>query len=227
MPRTFTLGTLVTRAQQRCDMENSSLIGTTEWKGIISSAWAELYAMIAESGMRYFETTSTINTTGVANYALPTDHLSTIGLDYLPSGTTGVRYEVPELMAQERNYYSGISGQWARGFAMVGANVILYPTPPAGQVYVLTYIPQPTELSASADATNVDVVTPDGEAFLLWNAAVVALAKEESDASLARAEREAARERVMSWATLRALHNGRRPIAQDVLGDRDPAEWRF
>ena len=83
MARTVTLGTLVTRCKQRADMEGQSFISDTEWKTLISLQYAELYALLAETGMRYFETEADISTTGGSVYSLPSDHLSTVGIDYL------------------------------------------------------------------------------------------------------------------------------------------------
>jgi hypothetical protein len=209
-------------------MENQGHISTSEWKEMLSTAYAELYAILAESGMRYFETEATVTTTGVASYALPAGHLSTVGVDYLVSASTGERRQLEELMAQERNMFTGAGASWASAYALVGSNLVLYATPPTGQTYYHIYVPQPADLSAAADATSVDVVTPDGEGFLTWAVAVMALAKEESDAGLARAEREAARNRVMEWSALRSLNTPRRRVVGPCLYQGDPGDypWR-
>lgn len=223
------MSTLVTRAQQRCDMEYQDNISDSEWKGMLSTSYAELYSIVAESGLRYFETTQTYTTDGTADYAEPDDHMATVGLDYVD--TQGDRRALYEIMAQERNRFSSVTGgQYAVAYAFIDDELRLYPTPPSGQTYELVYVPQPPDLSSLADAYQVDVVTPDGEAFLLWATAVQALAKEESDTSLARAEREAARERVYNWAVLRALNSPRRKIVDsdpNLDYDIDPASWWY
>lgn len=220
MARTFTLVTLVGRAKQRCDMEGQELISDSEWKGYISTAYADLVGTVAETGLRHFEDTEDYTGDGTADYALPADHLSTIAVDFV-NGTQ--RRELFELMAQERNMYAGVTGE-AQAYAVIGSNLYLYPTPASG-TYRLTYVPQPTDLSSSADATAVDVVSPDGEAFLLWHVAVQALAKEGSDTSLARQEREEARIRLANWASLRSLHSSRRRVVSEGPGFTDPADY--
>jgi hypothetical protein len=232
MARTFTLGTLVTRAQERTDLENSTHIDSSEWKGYISTAYAQLYSILVESGMRYYESVQSIssasltdNTDGGGFIALPADFLSTIGVDYAPTG--GMREALFELMVQERNVYSAVTGaQNAEAYCHSGVNLILYPKPPSGQTYKHLYVPQPADLSSSADGTSVDVVTPDGEDYLIWTAAMFALTKQETDTSVCERYRKAAQERLMEWAVNRSLNTGRRPIVSEALGSWDPADWR-
>lgn len=230
MPRLIRADTLVTRGKQRADMENTTFVADTEWKFHLSTAYAELYSILVASGLRYFERTATLVTKASrATYPLPADFLSGIGLDYLVSATTGERRELVELMAQERNVYAGLTGSAeARAFAYVGPNLVLYPQPPAGQSYEIVYVPQPADLSDVADTDEIDVVTPDGEAFLLWSMAVIARDKEESDITTAMAERERARARVEEWSTLRALNSPRRRIVADELASYryDAGDWR-
>lgn len=224
MARRFTLGDLVLRAKQRVDMEGQGLIGTTEWKGLISTQYAELYSVVAETGLRYFETVAAIATTGLtASYQEPADHMATVAVDRIVNAQ-GERRELQELMAQERNRFAGLRGD-AVAFAHVDDQIILYPLPPAGQTYQIVYVPQPPDLTAYEDATLIDLVTPDGEAFLLWGVAVMALAKEESDTATARGERDAARERIYTWAVMRSINNPRRQMTMDGTGYVDPADY--
>jgi hypothetical protein len=225
MPRTFTLGTLVSRCQQQADLEGHGGFSTTEWKQWISTQYAELYSIIAESGLRYFETVETITTDGTADYAEPAAHLSTVGVDWVVSASTGERRALFELMHQERNAFTGQTGGNAVAFQHIDDTMYLYPTPPSGQTYEWRYIAQPTDYSASADNTTIDIVTPDGEGFIIWGVVARALAKEGSDTRDARFEREAARERVQNWATLKMLSNPRRRIVDEESLVADPADF--
>ena len=137
--------------------------------------------------------------------------------------------QLQELMAQERNFFAGVVGAGeARAYALVGSNLVLYPTPPSGQTYKHVYVAQPADLSAAVDGTTLEMATSDGEAFLIWSVTVLALAKEESDTSIAQGEREAARERVWNWAMLRAFNTPRRRIVDSgpgLDGTYDPADY--
>lgn len=230
MPRRLMMSTIRTRCQQRCDKENDTSISSSEWNALISEAFGELWGIVAESGLRYWESSTTITATGAASYDEPTDILATIGVDYLEDGTTtGTRRSLDEIMVQERSRWGGLTGP-ARAYALADDQLYLYPRPTTG-TYEWIYIPQATDLSSYGDSDVVDLVTPDGERFLIWCVAVKALAKSESDASLAIVERDQAREVLREWAVLRAFNAPRRRIVRegtglDLYGDYlDPADW--
>jgi hypothetical protein len=232
MPRNVLMSDLVLRAQRRTDKENDLSVPTLEWKALINTTYGDLYSEVERSGMRYFESTASIAATGAASYTLATDLLGTIGIDFLYDGTTtGRRRQLRELMVQERTAWAGMTGD-AQGFQVVGQKVFLYPNPTTG-TYEMIYMPQSPDISAAADGTNVDVVTPDGEEFIIWGVAVKALAKSNDDTQLAEREREAARVRFMEWAVLRAFNEPRHRIVQgsgsildDPYGDmRDEGGW--
>ena len=226
MARNVQLGDLVTRCQRRADREGDPSVDPNEWKAMISEQYAELAGLISATGMRYFESTSTIAANGATSYAEPTDQLSFIGIDYLLDGTTtGRRRQLREFMAQERNYYAGQTGE-AIGFSFVGTDIELWPRPTTG-TYELLYVPQPPDLSVGSDSLDVDLVVPDGEAFVLWGVAVKVLSKAEQDPTVAMRERDAARVRVEEWAVLRALNEPRRRTVHGGANpyDNEPGGW--
>lgn len=205
------------------------MLSAAEWKDNFSSAWGEFYGILVDSGLRYFETEATVTTDGTASYALPSDHLATIGVDYSVNANTGQRRHLVPLMAQHRNRYSALSGaSEAYRYALVGSNLQLYPTPPTSQTYYHVYVPQPTDYSEAADDVVIDVVTPDGEQFLTYSLAVFGALKEESDASVFQQEREAARKRVEHWATMRAMNEPRERVVSDSdYYQRDEGDWDY
>lgn len=228
MPRRLLMSDAVLRCKRRADKENDDHIGTSEWKALISEQYGDLYSVVAGTGLRYFETTSTITTTGVASYDEPCALLALVGVDRIVD-SSGTRRTLAEIMAGERAYFSGLAGD-ATAYALVDDQLVLYPTPPSGQTYEMLYIPQPPDLSDAADDACLDVVTPDGEAFLIWGVAAKALAKAEQSVDFAVSEREQARVRLTEWATLRAFNNPRRRVIADDPFDGsflDPADWRF
>lgn len=213
-------------------MESGEHIDDSEWKGYISTLYAQLYSILVASGLRYFESQQSIssasltaNGDGGGYIALPAGYLATVGVDYEKS--SGDREQLFEAMLQERNVWAGQAGlNRAEAYSLSGANLVLYPKPPSGQTYIHIYVPQPTDYSSSADGTSVDVVTPDGEDFIIWGVAIMALAKEETDTSVAERRFELAKERLVEWATLRQLHTMRRRLVDDGPFMYDPADWR-
>lgn len=232
MSRLVALSTLVERCQKRCDLEEEEHVSAAEWKELISEQYGDLYSVVAESGLRHFESTYTITSTGALYYALPADHLATVAIARILASTGGTpsRFgnDLREIMAQEQSRASGQTGE-ARRYAVIANNVWLYPAPPSGHTYQLRYVAQSPQLGAAVDATEVDLVTPDGEAFLIWGVAVKALAKSESDTRVAALERDQAKARFKEWTILRALHQPRRKVVLDDELDGsllDDSDWR-
>lgn len=231
MARTVTLGTLVTRCQRRADLQNQDSPSTSDWKGEIHLAYAELYGELAKPGVGFFDTEEVIMTNGTDVYALPSDHLVTIGVDRVVDAA-GRRTQLVELEVQERNWSTGLVGAGeAKAFRLSGSNLIFHPNPLSGQEYRHVYVPQPTDLSAATDGTTIEMATLDGENFLIWS--VVAVVKDTIglDSRVAREEREACRERVQHWVAQRVFTSGRRRIVMDdfeTLSDGYmPGDWRY
>ena len=212
MPRLFAMSTIRTRCKRRADQENSTFIADAEWNALISEVFGELWSEVSACCQRYFETSDTVTATGAASYTEPSDHYSTIRIARVDASDR--EYALEPLRIQDEAAFKGLTGQ-ARYWALVDDQLFLYPNPPSG-TYKWYYLQQPTDLSEYVDADLVDVVTPDGEAFLIWGVAAIALAKSESNASLALAKQEAARERLQYWAANRNLVDGR---SRAVEGD--------
>lgn len=224
MPRLLLMGDVVTRCQRRADMEGVDVIKPPEWKALIGEQYAQLYSTVVKAGMRYFESVDTITATGAVSYALPADHDETIGIDRVLDLTSGLQRQLGELMIQERNRFSGQTGD-AIAYAIIGQTVVLYPRATTG-TYQHVYVPQAPDLSVLADTATIDVVTGDGEAFLVWGVAVKALGKTESDTSLAIQERAAAGQRFGEDVQMRALINPRRRIVmRSPLNDTWGGGW--
>jgi hypothetical protein len=228
MPRLRTMTTLVTRCKQRADLENARHIAPAEWKALISEQYGDLYSVVCDAGLQYFEYTFDITSDGSDSYDEPEDHLSTISLDQVYSD--GRRRPIREIMAQERSRWAGRGSGDPLVFAHVDDLIYFYRTPTTGLEFELLYIPQPPDLAEYADGEAIDVVTADGEAFLIWGVAVKALAKSESDVRLAMAEREAARARLLDWAVHKMLTQPRRRVVDEFDASDVPisdADWRF
>jgi hypothetical protein len=235
MPRYYTLSDLIKRAKRRCDMENDPSIAEDEWADLLSEAYGELYTIAVESGMQYFERSRQYTATGAPSIGEPLDHFSTVQVAYLVD-PVALRYiGLRELMAQERTQMSGLTlsgASFARAFSVVDRLIYLYPTPPAGQIYELRYVPQPPDFDITVPTMQVDVIAPNGLAFLLWNMAVMAAAKTEVDPQLASARLEQARDRFTTDAVQRALTATRHRVidvevsaADDLWADRLGSGW--
>jgi hypothetical protein len=228
MPLLVEIGTLATRCKRRADKENDDHISAAEWLELINEVWrADVYSVVAGTGLRYFETTATLTTDGSAYVAEPSNCFSTIRLDYVDSA--GRHYEVDPVPAGNQAPIEGETGSQALFYAHVDDRIYLYPTPPTAQTYSLLYVPQAPDVSGFASDECVDVYCPDGEACLIWGVAALAKIKASQDASIFLQKQEMHRERLMGWAVERALSQPlrRADTAFDDVRQSDPASWRF
>lgn len=185
--RSKTLLSLRTQSRQRADKVNSGFILDSELNQYINNSIAELYDLLVSAyGNDYYRKTYTFSTDGVnVQYALPTDFYKLIGLDmYLqPSRFISLK----PYQFNERGRYQD-SSAWASLTAMNGPRyhiqtnfVEFTPTPPGTYALTMYYVPCSPELVADTDAF-------DGingwEEYIIVDAAIKMLQKEESDTGL-------------------------------------------
>src|SRR5512139_854470 len=225
MARKLLMGDLVLRSLRRADLpETGGPFTVPEVKALISEQYGHLYSIVVQAGYRYFEAKETITATGAASYALPDDHDCTIGIDRVLD-SAGSTEQLDELMVQERNAYSGSTGD-ACYYSVVGQTIVLFPRPSSGS-YEHLYVPQSPDISALADTADVDLVTSDGEAFLIYGVAVKLLQKTESSTVDAMAERDAAEVRFTRDVGHRAVVNPRRRVVRQTPMLDDYYDWSW
>lgn len=179
-----TLLQLRDRAKQESDSVNSSFVSDAEWTNYINGSYAELYGLLVQAyGDNYYVASPYSITTDGTNYlfALPSDFFKLLGA---------------ELQVQSTNYWVTL-----RPFQFQERNNIALlnsPIPASGQVVRLWYVPTLTALSADGDST---VTIPNGwEEFIIIDAAMKAMGKEESDVSVLMARKQAIIERINAEA---------------------------
>ncbi len=207
MPRLVEMGTLILRCKQRADKVNDEHLGgsdadTAEWHRLISEVYgADVFQVVADTGLRYFETTATLTTTGAAYVTEPTNLAKALRLDYIDGST---RHELQPIGSSDQAALASLTGTVAIFFAVVNDRVYLYPTPATGQTYEMLYIPQAPDLSGYASDACVDVVSADGEV------------KASQDATIFLQKQEQHRDRLQGWAADRLIaYAGVRPAADE------------
>lgn len=228
--RQFRLDVLVQRAKEAIDAENQRSITDQTWRSWIGTANGTLHGIVASTGYRYFESVQTIVTDGLNSlFALSADHYmsgTVVRVVTEQDRRRLIRASAQETALMPRGAGAQVGSEASR-WAQIGQSIYLGPyRPPAGQTYEHIYVPQPLDLTDAVDATLVDVVTSDGEAFIINAAAVKGLLKQDKDPRLHRDERDEARANLEAWASTRALLE--RHVLQggdDFYGSRDPAEY--
>lgn len=226
----FQVGDLVLAAQELIDAESQLNIPATIWKKWLSSANGRLHGIVAEAGYRYFESSMNINTDGIASlFAIPEDHLSTTTVVRVvaPDDRRPLRRLPAQLQAQMVIASGAAAGSEATAYAQIAQEIWLGPQkPPVGQVYEHRYIPNAPDLRTAADAVEVDVVTPDGESYLLHAMAVNGCIRQRRDPRDHVRERNEAEERLRKWSNLRAMHDRHRHVAgMEASGWSDTGDY--
>lgn len=166
-PGATTLLSVRTQCKQQSDNVGQSFIADPEWDSYIQASYYELYGLIVQAfGNDYFTQSPSsgflITTDGInQEFALPTDFFKLLGVD---------------LQISSPNYWVSL-----KQFAFADRNRLSIsnnPTPMAGQVVRMLYVPR-----LILPTLDVDVI--DGvngwEDYLVVDACMKALAKEESD----------------------------------------------
>lgn len=215
---TVTLTVLRTRVRERADMVGSSFVadaatGLDAW---INEAHQRLHGMLVDAlGEEYVSSTSAFTTSSSSDYPLPSGFYKLFGVDLEYHGIMRslTRYERPE-----RNVYRELRPEALPRYAIVGSNLRLYPVPAAGLTGSILYAPEATVLVGGSDS----VTYPNGwEKFIVIDAAIQALLKEESSVTALVAERERIEREIRDAKEARDMATPKR-VVDVTLTDLDP-----
>jgi hypothetical protein len=194
-----TLAQLTQGAQERAHMENGAgPCSVAEWTANVNAQVRALYRVLTQAfGSDYFATsTNLVTVANVATVALPATFFKLVSL-WLNNGSGTLRRIRKATEGElERQLQGQGWGSWIGRFDgedgpkyRLRAGFFLFvPTPTAVHTVKCNFIAAPATLVNVGD-------TLDGyggfEEYVMWGAAAMALAKEESDASFAMREQDA------------------------------------
>lgn len=205
-----TLAQLRADAQSEADMIGSSFVSDSEWLAWINGAAKELYGILVQKyGDDYFVQLPPyeFTTDGVSDhYALPADFFKLLGVDLVFSSSPGDCATLKPYNLADRNINAvqNVLGQYGQKtnlrYRVMGNRIAFSPRASAGQTIRLLYIPRVTELVLDTDV--LDGVC-GWEDYVTTDAAIKALAKEESDTTVKERERAGMLSRIESEAANR------------------------
>ena len=185
-------------------MEYSQFITEPEWNSMINQSYYELYDLLVQKyGNDYYVAAPlTIPiTAGSQTYALPNGvNYSAAPAFYKLMGVDLQLYPGQDnfltlhpFMFSERNKFaspnfSALGGVLRPNYRLSGNNIMLIPASPSGQSIRLWYVPRLIELAA--DGNSADGISGWDE-YIIVDAAIKALQKEESDVSVLMAQKQA------------------------------------
>lgn len=197
----MTLGQLRLAAQQRADRVNSQFVSSSEWNQYINQSIAELYDLLVTQYEDYYvKAPYTFQTDGSTNqYTLPTDFYKLLGVDLglAGSGNAWVSLKKFEFISRNRYVFPQLTstylGVFNLRYRLVGNTLMFIPTPSAAQFVRVWYVPRLTLLLKDTDI--VDGISGWTE-YVITDAAIKALQKEESDVSVLAAQKMALIKRI-------------------------------
>lgn len=151
MARNVTVQQIVDEVQILVQDPDHALATEAQYVTFVDRAHARLYSYYAQAEPDRYRTEATITaTSNTSAYALPSDWLGTLAVDFT-SGS--LREPLKRLQEQDRNRFIFDTGQ-SRAYRVIGSNIVLYPTPLTGQTYTHIYLPTAPTLSSTG--TSID-----------------------------------------------------------------------
>lgn len=212
---TLSLGQLRLMSQQRADRVNSKFVTTPEWNTYINQSLFELYDLLVNSYEDYaLASPVTFSTDGSARYALPngtnysgaSPFYKMMGVDLALNQNDDSWIPIPKFNFIDRNNYiyptmgATFYGAYNLSYRVMGSNIEFIPSPSSGQTVRLWYIPRFTQLLKDTDIA-------DGYSgwleYVIVDAAIKALQKEESDTSVLLLQKQALIKRIEESASNR------------------------
>jgi len=195
------LGQVRLEAQQRADRVGSNFVTIPEWNRYIVQSYFELYDLLVTLFEDYFVKAPLIITTdGVKNqFTLPLDFFKLMGVDLGLDANSQAWVTLGKFNFHARNRYvfpqitTSYLGRYNLNYRLVGNTLMFIPTPGAGQFIRIWYIPRLTEPLLDTDM--LDGVSGWTE-YVITDAAIKAMQKEESDCSVLQMQKNALIKRI-------------------------------
>ena len=205
MSTTMTLLELRTAVRQRADRVGSQFVTDSELNSYINQSYFELYDLLVEKyGDNYYVATPYVITTDGTSlqYNLPSDFYKLLGCDLALSNTLDSFVTVRPFNFADRNKYAVPNFQSFYGvtnlrYRINGDKLWLTPIASGGQQIRLWYVPKMTTLANDTDT--VEGVSGWTE-YIIVDACIKVLAKEESDVSVFVNQKAALMQRIISAA---------------------------
>ena len=226
----MSLGQLRRLAKQKADRENSQFITDAEWNVYLNQSYFELYDLLVQKyGNEYFVAdplelpltgSSSVDLPDGTNYNGAPAFYKVLGVDLALNAPSDAFVTLQRFDFIERNRFvypqlgNNALGASVPKYRVVGNQLRFIPTPSGGQSLRLWYIPRLTMLLKDTDIA--DGVSGWTE-YIVVDAAIKALQKEESDVTVLAAQKMALIQRVEA-----AAENRDAGLPDTVSDSRDP-----
>ena len=223
-----TLLQLQTRVKQRTDNEHTSgeFVTSAELTQLINTSGQELHGLLVKCGIHQTEDVQTILANGMESYGLADDHFALLAAFRLDD-TRRTPLERHDHKLRPDTTQTGL----ATSYRLMNESIQFNPTPVSG-TYELVYIPKFVELSALTD----ELEGVNGwEEYIVIDASIRVMTKEQLDTSDLKQERERIYKRIQDEAvardmsgsaSIRARPRNEHGVTLDELDSRNGG-WRY
>jgi hypothetical protein len=209
-----TLSSLRTQVRERADMQNSLFVTDTELDLYINNSAWELYDIVVSKFEDQFVYTDSITglppeyaITDVAQnwFTLPANFYKLRGVDRQQDSNSDSWFTLSKWNFAERNNFldrgvRALYGVATASYRVLGQKVTILPQSDSAGTYRLWYIPKMTTLTSGVD---LDASIEMWSEYIVVDAAMKCLIKEESDTSMLMAVKQALLQRIESMAANR------------------------
>ena len=186
-------------------MVGSAFVSDAEIVDYINVAMAEIHDLLVEKYEDYYVSTTTYTLPGGNPGTLPATFYKALGVDF-DSG--GVSYRLKRYSFQERNMYNSPGAVAARiadtRYAIQGNQIKFIPDPTTSGTVTLHYVPEAQRFSSGSTSATIVSLAPamaNGyEEYVVVDAAIKCLLKEESDVQPHMVYKEQLRKRLEAAA---------------------------
>ena len=207
---TITLAQIIAKARQRADMEGSLFVTDNELTGYINIGISEIHDFITGVFEDYYVSKTVFALPQNNPQPLPSDFYKSLGCDF---DIGGVIYSLRPFQFSERNAYANpyyINTALPNVFYSIrGKNIEFIPQTTISGSVNFYYIPECQYFAEDGTDLNEQLVVlapqiiRGYEEYLILDAALKCLIKEESDITIMLALREAQKKRIMDMAARR------------------------
>ena len=204
---TLTLANLITGVRRRADMVGSTFVSDAEIVDYINVAMSEVHDLLVTKFEDYYVSTHQYTLPGsgsgltAGQFALPDAFYKALGVDF---DVGGVTYRLRPYHFQERAMYNSPSVVASRItntlYHIQGASIRFIPAPTVSGTVTLWYVPEPTYFDASSTSTTIKTAAPQVakgyEEYVIIDAAIKCLQKEESDVQILLVQKQQQLERI-------------------------------
>jgi len=207
----LTLANLITTVRRRADMVGSAFVSDSEIVDYINVAMAEIHDILVTKFEDYYVSSQQYTLPGSGSgltaglFALPATFYKALGVDFDAGGIT---YRLKPYSFQERAAYNSpavVSSMVSNTmYHIQGESIKFIPAPAVSGTATLWYVPEPVYFSAGSTGATIESVAAQVakgyEEYVIIDAAIKCLQKEESDVQVLLVQKQQQLERIQQAA---------------------------